>query len=77
MLEPFDISIGNQLYSIFPEEDDTFTVFKNEKEYVRIQKDTELQWLKLDYETDLPVFEEDQEINDIGEHIAQYLDSIK
>lgn len=71
MEEPFDIEMGNIVYSVFPEEDDTFTIFKNGKEHVRIQKDTEGHWLKLDYETDLPLFDEDEEINAIGRQIER------
>ncbi len=69
MDEPFDIFIGLTTYSVFPEEDNTFTVFKEGKEYIHIQKDTEGVWLKLDYETDLPIFDEDPEVNDIGRQI--------
>jgi hypothetical protein len=69
MQEPFDILIGSLTYSIFPEEDNTYTVFKEGKEHVHIQKDTEGVWLKLDYETDLPIFDEDAEIHAIGQQI--------
>jgi len=72
MQEPFDIFIGSIPYSVFPEEDNTFTVFKDGKEYIHIQKDTEGIWLKLDYETDLPLFDEDPEINEIGGQINLY-----
>lgn len=72
MQEPFDIFIGSVLYSVFPEEDNTFTIFKDGKEYTHIQKDTEGVWLKLDYETDLPLFDEDPEITEIGRQINLY-----
>ncbi len=72
MQEPFDIFIGPTPYSVFPEEDNTFTIFKDGKEYLQIQKDTEGVWLKLDYETDLPLFDEDPEINEIGGQINLY-----
>ncbi|WP_411273124.1 hypothetical protein [Daejeonella sp.] len=73
MQEPFDIFIGATPYSVFPEEDNTFTIFKDGKEYTHIQKDTEGVWLRLDYETDLPLFDEDAEINEIGRQINLYL----
>lgn len=72
MEEPFDVFIGSTTYSVFPEEDNSFTIFKEGKEYVRIQKDTEGIWLKLDYESDLPIFDEDIEVNEIGVQINSY-----
>jgi len=70
---PFDIEIGEIDYAIFPEGNDTYVVFKDGKEYVQIQKDTAAQWLKLDKETALPQFDYDQEINQIGQQIDEYL----
>lgn len=69
MKEPFDIFIGTTPYSVFPEEDNTYTIFKDGKEFTQIQKDTEGIWLKMDYETGLPLFDEDAEINEIGREI--------
>lgn len=68
MHEPFDISLGNTIYSVFPEEDNIYTIFKDGIEYVKIQKDGE-RWLKLDPLTELPRFEEDDEVNRIGSEI--------
>jgi len=73
MQEPFDITIGDTDYAIFPEGNDIYVVFKEGKEYVQIQKDTESQWLKLDPETALPLFEENEEINAIGRQIVAYV----
>jgi len=73
MQEPFDIQIGEIDYAVFPEGNDTYVIFKNGKEYVHIQKDTESQWLKLDQETALPLFEADEEINAIGREIVAYV----
>jgi len=73
MKEPFDITIGTTDYAIFPEGNDTYVVFKDGKEYVEIQKDTDSQWLKLDAETALPLFEENEEINAIGREIMAYV----
>lgn len=77
MQEPFDITIGDTDYAIFPEGNDTYVVFKEGKEYVQIQKDTESQWLKLDPETALPLFEEDEEINAIGKEIGAYVPEVE
>lgn len=73
MQEPFDINIGSTDYAVFPEGNDTYVIFKNGKEYAHIQKDTEEQWLKLDEETALPLFEADEEINAIGRAIVAYV----
>ncbi len=73
MQEPFDITIGTIDYAIFPEGNDTYVVFKDGKEYLQIQKDTESTWLKLDPETALPLFEENAEINAIGQAIVAFV----
>jgi len=73
MQQPFDIVIGNIDYAVFPEGNDTYVIFKNGKEYLSIQKDTDSQWLKLDPETAIPVFEPDEEINNIGQAILNYV----
>lgn len=73
MQEPFDIEIGNTVYSVFPEEEDTYTIFKEGVEYIKIQKDTGEHWLRLDDETDLPLFDENPEVNEIGRAIAGYI----
>ena len=69
MIQPFDIEIGAISYAIFPEGNDTYVVFKEGKEYAQIQKDTAEQWLKFDKETALPLFDYDEEINQIGKQI--------
>jgi len=49
-----------------------YTIFKDGIEYVKIQKDTEQQWIKLDHETETPTFETDAEVNMIGKEIIIY-----
>ena len=66
MTEPFDIEIGETEYAVFPEEDETYTIFKDGTEHLKIQKDGEGRWLKLDPDTDITVFTEDAEVNRIG-----------
>ncbi len=39
---------------------------------MQIQKDSESQWLKLDDETALPLFEPNDEVNLIGKEISEY-----
>lgn len=69
--EPFDIEIGTIVYSVFPDEKDTYTIFKEGKEYVQIIRDTDTHWLKLNPETGLPMFGMDEEVNLIGKEITK------
>lgn len=71
-MEPFDIEVGTVNYAVFPEGNDTYTIFKNGTEYIQIQKDTSTIWLKLDYKTEMPIFEENEEVNLIGQQIEAY-----
>lgn len=73
MQQPFDVEIGNINYAIFPEGNDIYVVFKDGKEYAQIQKDDAEQWIKFDKETALPLFEYDEEVNQIGKLITAYL----
>lgn len=72
MQEPFDLELLGTIYSVFPEEEDIYTIFKEGTEYIKIQKDTDEHWLKLDEDTELPLFTEDAEVNEIGRAIAQH-----
>jgi hypothetical protein len=72
MQEPFDLELGDITYSVFPEEEEIYTIFKEGTEYIKIQKDTDEHWLKLDNDTELPLFTEDEEVNRIGRAIATY-----
>ena len=72
MQQPFDITVGDTHYAVFPEGDGTYTIYKGGKEYMQIQKDEESQWLKLDDETALPLFEPNEEVNLIGKEISEY-----
>jgi len=72
MQEPFDIELGEITYSVFPEGDDIYAIFKEGIDYIRIQKDTDGHWLKLDPATELPLFDNDAETNLIGRQIEAY-----
>ncbi|WP_294345356.1 hypothetical protein [Sphingobacterium sp.] len=73
MKEPFDIELGDIVYSVFPEEEDTYVIFKDGTEYVKIIRDNDTNWLKLNPETELPMFGMDEEINLIGLEIKKEL----
>jgi hypothetical protein len=47
MKDPFDILVNGIVYSVFPEEDNVYTVFKAGAEFGKIEKDTENVWLKI------------------------------
>ncbi|WP_317164350.1 hypothetical protein [Sphingobacterium sp. SGG-5] len=73
--EPFDIEIAGITYSVFPEEKDTYTIFKEGQEYVQIIKDTDTSWLKLNPDSNLPLFGMDEEVNRIGLEIQKIVGS--
>jgi hypothetical protein len=72
-MQPFDIQIGNMEYAVFPEGNEVYVIYKDGKEYLSIQKDSENQWLKLDDETAIPLFEPNDEVNAIGRAIEAYV----
>lgn len=73
MQEPFDIELYDTVYSVFPEEKNTYTIFKEGKEYIQIIRDDHSQWLKANPETGLPMFGMDEEVNLIGQKIVEYI----
>lgn len=73
MQQPFDLTIANIDYAVFPEGNDIYVIYKEGKEYIHIQKDTDTQWIKLDPETATPIFETNEEINSIGAGILAYV----
>jgi hypothetical protein len=73
MQEPFDILVNGIVYSVFPEEDNVYTIFKAGVEFGKIEKDTENTWLKLNPETEMPMFNNDTEVNQIGQAIINYV----
>ncbi len=71
-MQPFDLELNNINYAVFPEGNETYTIYKNGKEYLQIQKDDGEQWIKFDQETGTPVFESDEEVNALGKLIEVY-----
>lgn len=72
MQQPFDIEIGEINYAVFPEGNDIYVVYKEGKEYAQIQKDSAEQWIRFDKETGLPLFDYNEEVNQLGKLIAAY-----
>jgi hypothetical protein len=66
MLDSFYVKLNGIIYEIVPEEDNTFTVFKWDDEYIQVVKNKNNKWMRIDYKTDLPIVEENDEVEDLG-----------
>jgi len=73
MQDPFDVLVNGIVYSVFPEEDNVYTIFKAGQEFGKIEKDTDSVWLKLNPETEMPMFDNDPEVDRIGQAITNYV----
>ncbi|GGH01092.1 hypothetical protein [Mucilaginibacter phyllosphaerae] len=73
MQDPFDVLVNGIFYSVFPEEDNVYTIFKAGNEFGKIEKDTDNVWLKLNPETEIPMFDHDAEVDAIGQAITNYV----
>ena len=73
MLAPFHFKLRGLIYEVIPEEGNTYTIFRMEEEYLQILKNKNNKWMRIDYKTDLPIIEENDEVEDIGEVIDKYM----
>ena len=73
MQDPFDLLVSGIVYSVFPEENNVYTIFKAGTEFGKIEKDTDNVWLKLNPETETPMFDNDAEVDAIGQAITNYV----
>lgn len=71
-MQPFDLELNQISYAVFPEGNETYTIYKEGKEYLQIQKDEGEQWIKFDEETGTHVFDYDDEVNQLGKLIEYY-----
>ncbi len=71
--EPFYFKLGTAIYEVIVEEDEVYTIFKNGMEYIQIMRNRNLKWLRIDYKTDLPIIEENEEVDSIGRVIVKFL----
>ncbi|SFH10345.1 hypothetical protein [Pedobacter insulae] len=69
----FYFKIGKVIYEALPEDDGVYTIFKDGGEYIQVTQHASLKWLRIDYKTDLPVIEENEEVDAIGRVIVRYL----
>ena len=72
MEENFQFKLRGAIYEVVAEEDNTFTIFKMAEEYLLITKLNGKKWVRIDYKTDEPVIEENDEVEDIGSIIERY-----
>ena len=68
---------GGSIYEVIPEEDGIYTIFKNGIEYMQLMRHKSCKWLRMDYKTDLPIIEENEEVDSIGRVITKYLNKNK
>lgn len=72
MEDSFHFKLRGAIYEVVAEEDNTFTIFKMAEEYLLITKLNGKKWVRIDYKTDEPVIEENDEVEDIGSIIDRY-----
>lgn len=69
MDDSFYVKINGLIYEIIPEEDQIFTIFKQGEEYMQIFRNSNKKWMRIDYKTDLPIVEINDEVEDLGKVI--------
>ncbi|RYG22328.1 MAG: hypothetical protein EOO07_00145 [Chitinophagaceae bacterium] len=67
---------GGSIYEVIPEEDGVYTVFKDGIEYIQVMQH-KMKWLRIDYKTDLPIIEENEEVDSIGRVIVKFINKQK
>ncbi len=73
MHEPFSFKLRGLIYEVIPEDGNTYTIFRMGDEYLQMLKNKNNKWMRIDYKTDLPIVEENDEVEDIGGVIDRYL----
>jgi len=73
MDESFFIKVNGIIYEIIPEDEGTFTIFKDDAEYMQMLRNKNKKWMRIDYKTDEPILEENKEVEDVGRLIDRYL----
>jgi hypothetical protein len=73
MDESFYAKINGLIYEIILEEGQTYTVFKEGEEYIQILRNRNKKWMRIDYKTDLPIIEINDEVEDLGKAVEMWL----
>jgi hypothetical protein len=71
--DSFYIKVNGIIYEVVPEEGNTYTIFKFDAEYMQVLRNKNKKWMRIDYKTDLPIIEENDEVEDVGRLIDRYL----
>jgi len=74
MEDSFYIKVNGIIYEVIDEEG-TYTIFKMGSEYMQILKNKNKKWMRIDYKTDLPIIEENDEVEDVGAAIDWVLNA--
>ena len=69
----FYIKVNGIIYEVIPEESNTYTIFKFDAEYMQVLRNKNKKWMRIDYKTDEPIVEENDEVEDVGRLIDRYL----
>lgn len=72
MEDSFQFKLRGSIYEVVAEEDNTFTIFKMAEEHLLITKLNGKKWVRIDYKTDEPVIENNDEVEDIGRIIDKF-----
>lgn len=73
-MESFYAKLNGVIYEIIPEEGDTYTIFKWGTEYMQVVRNKNQKWMRIDYKTDEPIVEVNDEVEDIGMAIEKWMD---
>ncbi len=65
MEDSFYVKVNGIIYEIIDEEG-TYTIFKWGSEYMQVLKNKNKKWMRIDYKTDLPILEKNDEVEDVG-----------
>jgi len=71
--DSFKFKLRGSIYEVVVEEDNCFTIFKMEEEYLLITKLNGKKWVRIDYKTNEPVIENNDEVEDLGIIIDKFL----
>ncbi len=72
MEDSFQFKLRGSIYEVVAEEDNTFTIFKMAEEHLLITKLNGKKWVRIDYKTDEPVIENNDEVEEIGRNIDKF-----
>lgn len=75
--ESFYFKGAGSIYEVIPEDDGIYTIFKDGIEHLQLTHLNRSKWVRIDYKTDLPVIEDNEEVEAIGRVILKSLNKEK